>query len=101
MLGGDLVVAVLVIVRVTDSNVDEGLGLTGGERTFLPSSMSRSKTSPMAGPRWGVRPSEDVRKELMNRSSFPGDFRPASNNRRSIVRIVTCLHRGGGVIDIW
>jgi hypothetical protein len=46
---------VFVAVKVTDPKVDERLGLTGGgERIFLPSSMSRSKTNPMADPRCGV-----------------------------------------------
>jgi hypothetical protein len=57
VFGGDfdIVVAVFVAVSVTDPNVDERLGLTGGgQRTFLPSSMSRSKTNPIAGPRYGA-----------------------------------------------
>lgn len=95
--GGDFVtvLGVFVAARVADSNVEESLGLTDGERTFLPSSMSRSKTNPMAAPRCGVRPSEDVRREEMNNPSFPGDFIPVSNSRRSIVRIVTCFAEKG------
>jgi len=56
VLRGDLVhvVGVFVAAMVMDSTVDEGLGLTDGNRVFLPSSMSRSKTNPTAAPRCGV-----------------------------------------------
>ena len=108
VLGGVLVVAVavvFVVVRGTDLNVDERLGLTGGgERSFLPSSIRCSKINPMAGARCGVWPSDEVRREVTNSSSLSEDFRPVSNDRRSIVRIVTCLwweSGGGDTISFW
>ena len=53
--GGDLVVVFVLVVAIsTGSKVNEGLGLTDGKRVFLPSSMSRSKTNPMAAARCGV-----------------------------------------------
>ena len=63
-----LLVGVLAAASVMDARVDEGLGLTDGERTLLPSSMSLSKTIPIAAARCGVRPSEDVRTEVKNSS---------------------------------
>jgi len=101
VFGSDLVVVVVVVVTVvvaamtTGSKVDgKGLGLTDGERTFLPSSMSRSKTNPMTALRCGVRPSAEVLSEVTNNSSLSEDFRPVSNNRRSSFRIVECLGKG-------
>ena len=60
--------------------------------------MRRSKTNPMAGPRCGAWPSEEVRIEAVNSSSLLEDLRPFSNDRRSIVRIVVCLWGGRGMI---
>ena len=101
VFGGDLVVVVEVIIVavvvvaaiVTGSKVEEGLGLEGGERIFLPSSMSRSKTNPMTALRCGVWPSAEVLSEATNNSSLAGAFRLVSDNRRSSVRIVVCLWR--------
>jgi len=96
----ELAVVVVVVVVVaaaamtTGSKVDEeGLGLTGGERTFLPSSMSLSNTNPMTALRCGVRPSAEVLSEDTNDSSLSEDFRPVSNSRRSSFRMVECLER--------
>jgi len=98
VFGGDLVVVVVVVVvdaMTTASKVVDGLDLTDGEMTFLPSSMSRSKTNPMTALRCGVRPSAEVLSEATNNSSLSEDFRPVSNNRRSSFRIVECLRKGG------
>jgi len=87
-----VVIVVVAAIMTTGSKVgEEGLGLTDGERVFLPSSMSRSKTNPMTALRCGVRPSEEVLSEATNDSSLSENFRPVSNNRRSNFRIVECL----------
>ena len=51
--GRDFTVVVVVSGMSRDPKVDEGLVLTDGEKVFLPTSISRSKTSPMTAPRCG------------------------------------------------